>query len=129
MSVIKGVDVLIKVGSQIVGGQRNASLELSSDVADITTKASGGWKESIPTLKSWTTSCDGVFFVSDAGYQAVYTAFMAGTAVTVSFVGGGINYEGNALITSLSLEAGQEDVVAYTIAFEGTGALTEGDEE
>ena len=48
-------------------------------------------------------------------------------AVEVSFIGGGINYTGNAIITSLALEAGQEDVVAYTISFEGTGALAEGE--
>lgn len=123
MAVIKGVDVLIKIGAQVVGGQRNASLEMSSEVTDITTKSSNGWSEKVAGLKSWTTSCDGIYFVSDAGLKAVQTAFMSGNSVEIAFTGGGINYTGTALITSMSAEAGQEDVVAYTIAFEGTGAL------
>ena len=43
MSAIKGLDVLIKVGSQVVGGQRNASLEMSAETIDTTEKSTGGW--------------------------------------------------------------------------------------
>ena len=43
MSAIKGLDVLIKVGSTVVGGQRNASLEMSAETIDTTVKSTGGW--------------------------------------------------------------------------------------
>ena len=33
---VRGLDVLIKIGSQVVGGQRNASLELSAEAIDAT---------------------------------------------------------------------------------------------
>ena len=127
MSAIKGLDVLIKVGSTVVGGQRNASLEMSAETIDTTVKSTGGWAAKIPGIKSWTSSCDGVYFLDDAGLAAAQTAFMNGTEVKLEFSkASGLAYSGQAVITSMSVEAGQEDVVSYTISFEGTGALTVG---
>ena len=128
MSAIKGLDVLIKVGSQVVGGQRNASLEMSAETIDTTVKSTGGWAAKIPGIKSWTSSCDGVYFLDDAGLQAAQAAFMNGTEVKLDFSNSsGLAYSGQAVITSMSVEAGQEDIVSYTISFEGTGALTVGE--
>ena len=125
MSAIKGLDVLVKVGSTVVGGQRNASLEMSAETIDTTVKTTGGWAAKIPGIKSWTSSCDGIYFLNDAGLKAAQTAFMNGTAVQLDFSKGEeLVYSGQAVITSMSVEAGQEDIVSYTIAFEGTGALT-----
>ena len=125
MAAIKGLDVLIKVGSQVVGGQRNGSLEMSAETIDTTVKSTGGWAAKIPGIKSWTSSCDGVYFLNDAGLQAAQTAFMSGTEVKLEFSKGTeLVYSGQAIITSMSVEAGQEDVVSYTISFEGTGALS-----
>ena len=125
MAAIKGLDVLIKVGSQVVGGQRNASLEMSAETIDTTVKSTGGWAAKIPGIKSWTSSCDGVYFLDDAGLQAAQAAFMNGTEVKLDFSNSsGLAYSGQAVITSMSVEAGQEDIVSYTISFEGTGALT-----
>ena len=125
MAAIKGLDVLIKVGSQVVGGQRNASLEMSAETIDTTVKTTGGWASKIPGIKSWTSSCDGVYFLDDAGLEAAQTAFMNGTAVSLEFSNSsGLSYSGQAVITSMAVEAGQEDIVSYTISFEGTGALT-----
>ena len=125
MSAIKGLDVLIKVGSTVVGGQRNASLEMSAETIDTTVKSTGGWAAKIPGIKSWTSSCDGVYFVDDAGLEAAQAAFMNGTEVKLDFSNSsGLAYSGQAVITSMAVEAGQEDIVSYTISFEGTGALT-----
>lgn len=124
MSVIKGLDVLISVGETVVGGQRNASLEMSAETLDTTTKLSGGWSEKVAGLKSWTSSCDGVYFLNDEGLKAVENAFMSGTPVNLTFKkGSDFGYKGSAIITSLSAEAGQDDVVSYTISFDGSGAL------
>ena len=128
MSAIKGLDVLIKVGSTVVGGQRNASLEMSAETIDSTVKSTGGWAAKIPGLKSWTSSCDGIYFLDDTGLAAAQTAFMNGNEVKLEFSNSsGLAYSGQAVITSMSVEAGQEDVVSYTISFEGTGALTVGE--
>ena len=125
MSVVKGLDVLIKVGGQVVGGQRNASIELSSETIDTTTKQSNGWSTKVAGTKSWTSSCDGVYFVDDAGIQAVYTAFENGSEVELEFSStSGVYHKGTCVISSISEESGMDDVTSYTMAFEGTGALT-----
>lgn len=125
MAEIKGVDVLIKVATKVVGGQRNATLEMSSETIDTTTKSSAGWSTKIAGMKSWTCSCDGVFFATDEGRKAVESAFMAGTAVEIEMSNAsGLHYGGSALITSMNVEAGQDDVVSYSISFEGTGAVS-----
>ena len=124
MAAIKGLDVLIKVGSQVVGGQRNASIELSAESIDTTTKQSGGWSTKTAGVKSWTSSCDVVYFIDDAGIKSVYTAFEAGNEIDLEFSNAsGVYHKGKAIITSISEEAGQDDVVSYTMSFEGTGAL------
>lgn len=129
-NVIKGLDVIVKVGSQVVGGQRNASLEMSAETMDTTTKSSNGWAEKIAGLKSWTTSCDGIYFLDDAGLKAVETAFFNGTAVDLEFSKGtDFGYKGSAIITSMNAEAGQDDVVSYTVSFEGSGPLKTVDAE
>lgn len=128
MSAIKGLDVLVKVGSTVVGGQRNASVEMSAETIDTTVKSTGGWASKIPGMKSWTSSCDGIYFLDDTGLEAAQTAFMNGTEVKLEFSNAsGLAYSGQAVITSMAVEAGQEDVVSYTISFEGTGALTVGE--
>ena len=125
MAAINGLDVLIKVGSQVVGGQRTASLEMSAETIDTTVKTTGGWAAKIPGMKSWTSSCVGVYFLDDAGLSAAQTAFMNGTPVQLEFSKEeGLAYSGQAVITSMAVEAGQEDIVSYTISFEGPGALT-----
>ena len=75
------------------------------------------------------SSCAGFYFVDDAWLQAVQTAFENGTEVGLEFTNAtSVVYKGKAVITSMSLDAGQDDVVSYTISFEGSGKLGEGNE-
>lgn len=123
----KGMDILIKLGAQVLGGQRSASVEMSSETIDTTNKTSGAWTSKMTGLKSWTVDCDGVFFVDDEGYKAAINAFMNGTAVTVELADSSksVGYTGEAIITSISVDAPYEDVMTYSVSFEGNGALTE----
>ena len=123
----KGMDILIKLEDQALGGQRNASVEMSSETIDTTNKTSGAWTSKIAGLKSWTVDCDGVFFVDDAGYKAAIQAFNEGTEVTVLMADStkSVGYTGKAIITSISIDAPYEDTMTYSVSFEGTGALAE----
>lgn len=126
---VRGLDVLIKIGSQVVGGQRNASLELSAESIDATCKTTGGWSKKLPGIKTWSSSCDGIYFLSDAGITAVQAAFKNSQEVELEFSNAdGIYFKGKAIITSMSIEAGQDDVVSYAISFEGCGELKDSKE-
>lgn len=128
--VIKGLDVLININGKVVGGQRNASLEIAVETTDVTHKLSGGWSEKIAGLMSWTPSLDGIYVVDDEGLASLETAFFSKQPVDLEFyknVDGDsyqFGFKGKAILTSLNYEAGQDDVVSYTVGSEGTGPLT-----
>lgn len=123
----RGLDLMIYVGETPIGGQRGASIEMSSETLDVSCKTTGDWTSKINGAKSWTSSCEGIYFVGDAGYKAAVDAFIAGQEVTMKLSDSGktIGYTGKAIITNLSIDAPYDDALTYAMDFDGVGALTE----
>lgn len=133
MTKVKGIDILVGIKGATVyttlGGQRNATLNRSSETIEVTDKVSGGWKENLAGFKEWSIDCDGLYVVSDAAYLVLETAFSAGTAVDVEISDGtNIHFSGKAYITDFPIEAPYDDAATYSLSLQGTGALaaTEG---
>lgn len=125
MAKIKGVDVLIKIGTTTIGGQRGATLNIAADLTDVTTKDSNGWKENEAGFKEWSLEFDGLWVVDDAGLEAIRNAILNGTTVdAVMAMPGGDTYGGSALVTEFPIEAPYDDNVTYSSSMTGTGALT-----
>ena len=131
--VKRGLDILVYVKGEgeenvVLGAQKNCSLSLESDTIDVSNKNSDGWSDFIAGTKSWTISCDGQFLTDDPGQDALMNAFINATFVDVVMKdrdeAGTISYTGKAMITSVELEASYDDVFAYTVEFQGKGALT-----
>jgi|TARA_R100000479_G_scaffold160022_1_gene97298 predicted secreted protein len=107
----------------------SASLSVSLDLRDSTTKSSGGFQANLAGLKSWELSGEG--FVEIAGVagkadsEELFTTMLAGTAVQCTFGLTGMLYTGDAIITSFSLDAGVEENATYSITLTGTGTLTQ----
>lgn len=122
----RGLDILISVGGTSIGGQRNASIEMSSETIDISCKTTGDWTAKMSGAKSWTSDCDGIYMDGDEGYQAALDAFMNGTEVNVKIADATstVGFSGKAIITSFSFEAPYEDAMTYEMSFEGVGELT-----
>lgn len=131
MAKIAGVDVLLyaMVGSPtptktVVGGQSGATLNRETNVIEVTSKESG-WAENLSGVKSWSIDCNGYVVVNDVAYDALETAWEAGTEIDVEIiVPSGNTYSGKAIIGSFPLEAPQDDAMTFTISLTGTGALT-----
>lgn len=128
MSEIRGTDILVSAevldAMVVVGGQRNATLNRANEVIDASSKVSGGWKKNIAGLKEWTVDADGLLVTSDAGYDALETAYMEDKTVKIEIaIGEGSKYTGEAIITDFPIEAPYDDVATYSISFTGTGAL------
>lgn len=108
----------------------NTSLDLSTSLIDVTSKDSGGWKDNLSGLRSFTGSGD--FFFSEDGavnFEDFFDEVNGRSSFTCrwsSAVIGDKYYEGTVWLTSISTSAGVEDAHVYTISFEGTGALTKG---
>jgi predicted secreted protein len=94
----------------------SASISFTRDLRDITTKDSAGWSESAIGLKSFEQ------FFEDLG---------SGENITLRFkqrTSGGSDefYQGSAIVSSLSVEAGVEDNLTYSVSFTGTANVTTG---
>ena len=124
--LIKGLEVLLYVGNNVVGGQRGASLSMSADEIDTTNKTTEGYKTFLVGLKEWSISCDGIVFVGDAGYDALVEAFLAGNTIKVQLKNeaGSFAYEGDVAIASMDFDAQYDDALTYSCELRGASALT-----
>lgn len=130
MAKLAGVDVLVYIGTDVVGGQSGATLNRSAETIDTTSKDAGGWAESIVGIKNWSIECEGFIVESDIALEALETAWNNRTTVSVEirFPGGTgkKKYTGTAYVTEFPVEFPQDDAVTYKITLQGTGALTIG---
>ena len=125
MAVTRGLDVLVYVGTNAVGGQKGCTLTMEAETIDVSNKNDFGWASTIGGAKSWSVSCDGQFIADDEGQKALMTAFVAGTDVQVEMKNSdnSIYFSGTASITSLEVDAQFDDVATITMELQGKGAL------
>jgi len=130
MAITNATDIVLSVNTggslQAVAHATSASLSMSMDLRDSTTKSSDGWSESLGGLKSWEMSGDAfveIGSITGADIEELWTTWEAGAAVAVKFGDSGMEYTGDALITSISIDAGVEENATYSISLTGTGDL------
>ena len=131
MAVTRGLDLLVYAGTsggskQAIGGQKGCTLTMEADTIDISNKNDYGWASTIGGAKSWSVSCDGQFVADDAGQQALFDAFVAGTEVDIEMknTAESVYFAGKAAITSLEVDAQFDDVCTLSMELQGIGALT-----
>lgn len=137
-SIMNSTDVVIQISEDsgttydIIGRATSASLSVSMEVRDTTTKDSAGWQENLEGLKNWSLSGDGLVTYSISGdYDTpddLFTLLSNRTLVKVKFgsaTSGEIDYTGDAYLTSYEQEAGVEENVSFSFSFQGTGVLTQ----
>jgi TP901-1 family phage major tail protein len=130
--VINGTDLGVYLGGSpaLIAAATSCTINLNRDMRDTSNKDSAGWKKVLPAQKSWTVSVEGLFIPAGTNnYYTLYTALIAGTALTVTWkVGtnttGDIAYSGTAYLTSLSKSAPNEGNVTFSANFQGDGAIT-----
>jgi predicted secreted protein len=109
-----------------------ASLEMSVDLPDATTKDSAGWSEFFAGVRSWTLSSDGLIDYASSGSietDELVQLLIDRVAVAVTFstsTAGDMLLSGNAFITSISQTADMESPSGFSVSFQGTGTLTRG---
>ena len=130
MAILNATDCVLSVtagGSlQAMAHCTSASLSMNLDLRDSTTKSSAGYQENLGGLRSWELSGDAfveIGSITGADIEELWDIWEARTAVAVKFGASGMEYTGNALITSISIDAGVEENATYSISLTGTGAL------
>lgn len=130
MAILNATDCVLSVttgGSlQAVAHCTSASLSMNLDLRDSTTKSSSGWQENLGGLKSWEMSGDAfveIGSITGADIEELWVTWEARTEVAVKFGASGMEYTGNAIITSISIDSGVEENATYSISLTGSGAL------
>ena len=133
MAILNATDVVLSVtvddGLKAIAHCTSASISINMDLRDSTTKSSEGWQDNLGGLRSYELSGDAfVDIIEDTEKSDIlelWTVWNQRTAVIVSFGIANMLYEGTALITSLSIDAGVEENATFSISLTGSGALTQ----
>lgn len=132
MALINGTNLVIKVGGNPILKATTASIEISVDLPDATTKDSQGWSEFFAGVRSWTLSSDGLIdYETSTSVETdeLVAMLIARTAVSVEFstsTAGDMKLSGSAFVSSISQTADMESPSGWSVSFQGTGALTQG---
>lgn len=117
------------------------TLSISANQIDTSNKQSGVWASALPGQLSWNIST-GALYTTANNYSAIFDKMTTRTPVFVTFgqvsdidhvdTSTGIaldssvkHYKGKAYITSLELNAGNNEVASFTCEFTGEGKLEE----
>ena len=132
MSIINGTLIVLRNNATTVVGQTDATMNMTADMMDATTKDSTAKaKEYIPGETGWTFSISGLYDPTAAAAGSVsgaITDLKAGTNWTAKWgeTTTDNNYWGGTIyISSVTVTGPKNDLASYTIEAQGTGVLTE----
>lgn len=110
----------------LVGGQRSGDLSRKADEIDASDKTSGGWKATIPGLRSWSLDLESVYLAGDEGAGFLEAAFLAGKQVHIKFEYPDKSFvTGWAALTECSLSTPHDDVATLKGTLSGAGPLSD----
>ena len=119
-----GNDIMVSLGGEVIGGQKDCSLNRESSTSDVTTKESGIWSEEEITGLSWSVDLSGFVTTDYEKFDKLQTAWRNAEQVDVKY-GKPERYEkGKAIITSLSTNSAAKDKTTYSLSLKGYGPLT-----
>ncbi len=129
MAAQKGREFILEIqidGSyQVVGGFRSNTFSINGETVDVTSKASGGFRELMEGagIVSISTSGSGVF-VSDTVFETVHNAMLNQTHLNGRItVPGFKSYAGNYAVSQLEMSGEHNGEVTYSIGLESSGTI------
>lgn len=120
-----GLTARIKINGVNVAYLNSLQLDLEKEVAEVI-QFGAQYQEKLPTIKNWTASNDGtVAFAAGESQHKLYQAFESGELVTLTVqLDNGVYFEGEALVSTLSISGSPDDALTISISFEGSGGVT-----
>lgn len=116
----------------LVGGLRDTGLSMSADSLDASSKDNGGWGESIPGMRSWSSSPTMVVKTNNPGDEVIENWVLdedlqnQRPALLFAFVNSQTKdyYYGFGSVTTYDFEAAHDDVMTKSIEIAGKGPIT-----
>ena len=129
MSIVLGLDAVLYRGT---AGQKAATevtnvkdltINLESGEADVTTRATEGWKASVATLKEGSLEFGMLYDTADADFQAFQTAYFSNTPLAL-FVsdGAGTGLDADFSITGFSITQNLEEAMTVSVKAKPTAS-------
>jgi TP901-1 family phage major tail protein len=127
--VINGSDFFMYHSKTVIAHATSHTLNVNLATRDISSKDSAGWKGTGAGQRSWTASGNGLYtFDAAFGFSQLMALVTNRTRVYVKLATKTATnkaYWGYGYLTSITLDAPNEDNSTYSFSFEGDGALTE----
>jgi predicted secreted protein len=126
MSIKLGMEAKLyyKTGGQSGGGSwtelantRDVTLNLETGEADVTTRANGGWRATVGTLKEASVEFEMVWDTADAGFTAIKNAFFNNEMIGLRVLDsdGGQGLQADFSITNFSRNEALEEAIIVNV--------------
>ena len=123
---VSGINFTLSLGGvpDILGGQRNVTMNWSMETIDKTSRDSEMWYEYLAGLRGWTIDFDGLFLEDDDAEQVLEDAWINQTTIAIILTTpAGNTYSGTCFLTSYSFTGPYSAESTATGTLQGTGAL------
>ncbi len=129
MAIVLGLNAKLlrgTAGSQAnveVKNVKDLTLNLESGEADVTTRATGGWRASAATLKEASLEFGILYDTEDADFQAFQSAYFGNTPLSLFITdgsGGGLDADWS--ITGFTVEQPLEEAVSVSVTAKPTAS-------
>lgn len=129
MAVVLGLNAKLfrdAAGTQAKTEMKNVkdlTLNLETGEADVTTRATDGWKASIATLKDASLEFGMIYDTEDADLDAIQAAFLSNTALSFFITdGNGSGLDADFSITNFSIEQPLEEAMTVSVTAKPTAS-------
>ena len=129
MAIVLGLDAVLmrgtagSKGTTEVKNVKDLTLNLESGEADVTTRATAGWRASVATLKEASLEFSILYDTEDTDYNAFAEAYFGNTPLSL-FVsdGNGTVLDADFSITGFSIEQPLEEALSVSITAKPTAS-------
>ena len=128
MAVINATSFLLLKDNTVIGHSTNTSFNINLDLPDATTKASGGWSEVMPGVKSGSLDCKGLTNYSNTlNFNDIADMIITRQKAVFIFkdaVNPKLIVKGNGFIESVDESAEFENATTFNLKINLTGVVT-----
>lgn len=122
---VSGINFTLSIGGQILGGQRNVTMNWSMETIDKTSRDSDNWYEYLPGLRGWTIDFDGLFLEDDSAEENLEAAWIGHTSLAIILTTPAtVPYSGTCYLTAFSFTGPYSAESTATGTLQGSGELT-----
>ena len=124
MAYLKGKDLLVTIGSDVMLGQQDCEISITGEAIDAFGKADYPVKKKVPGWTEWQITASQLIDLTDAANVALATAAATALTVSVTLAVDSVTYSGTAIATNFSKSGGKEGMATSSCTLTGGDLLT-----